>query len=697
MPHTIALLTTWLDNWYQAELYRGAVRAAKESGSRLLCLVGHTTPSMHLSLDSTSVYGLAGRSQTEGLLLSAASLSFWKGPQALAGQLEWLNSKPMVSLGLRMEGLDSTFPEGSGIEEMVHHFVNTHDCHHIAFISGPANNPDAQRRLLDYQTGLAKAGIAFDPQKVECGNFFLEGGKEAMRKLLARGPLDAVIAANDSMAIGAAQALKEAGKRIPREIHLSGFDGSPEGRFLQPALTTVENPASEVAALGVEQCLARLSDPERPAQHQSVATQVLYRKSCGCLRSFGGDTFKIHSEEQEVLEMLVSQLLADSEQRHMQFLFWLQDQLASDDPYALEHSTRWVYLVGQQLQRLGNSERVSRAIEFLAIAQEILFEAQQSHIGSELSSSREQVRRLHRMESALLASTHTDELLAALQEHLSQWCPSGIRLFLHHRDFAPAAPQDLRTAPLPCRIHIGPDGIRPLPECEDLLPEQAEPGETWIAVPIEQGDMRFGVLLFRNWNEDLAFIEHLRMAVSTAFAVSWRTRCEAELRDSLRKLSLRDELTGLYNRRGLSEISPMLVNRAKRENKRLAVLLMDLDGLKQINDHYGHADGDLAIATFGQALLAGFRETDLVARYGGDEFAALLTLDQDSELSPLLERFQNLLEERSARLERPWTLRTSLGYSLWDPSQGSDLDSHMSKADQALYEDKGRRKQMRHP
>lgn len=696
MQKTVALLTTWLDNWYQSQLWRGAVQCAQAKGARLLCLVGHTPPDTPLPLGPESIFGLAGRAPVDGVLLSSTSLSFWRGPLSLPVALEWLGHKAKVSLGYRMKSVDSVFPEGSGIEELVAHLVNVHDCHRIAFIGGPSNNPDAARRLADYRAALQSAGIPYDPERVEIGNFHLEGGMEAMRRLLEKGiPVDAVVAANDAMAIGAARALKEKGKRIPREVRLAGFDDSQEGRFLQPPLTTVANPAFDVAHRGLEMCLERIVNPSQPCQQQSVATKVLYRKSCGCLVSFGGGTFNMQSGEKEVVEMLVGQLLADSEHRHLQFLHWLQDQLSSEAASALEDCTRWVYLVGQELQRKGNSERVSRAIEFLALAQEILYESQQGRINTDLLRRGEQVRNLHRLESALLAHVEPAQLMRTLLDYLPEWCPDGIRVFMHNEDFSPAALTNLQTAQFAYRVQLSGKTISPIPDSEDILPAEFVPGEIWIAVPIEQGDLHFGVMLFRNWLQDEAFVEHLRMAFSTAFAISWRTRAEAELRDSLRRLSLRDELTGLYNRRGLMEISHMLTGRARREKKRLVVMLMDLDGLKQINDQYGHADGDLAIATFGQVLQTGFRTTDVVARFGGDEFAAVLVVDTEEELHVMLERFHRLLKDFSHRLAKPWSVRTSMGWSLWNPDLGSDLEIEMAKADQRLYEDKARNKAQR--
>ena len=131
---------------------------------------------------------------------------------------------------------------------------------------------------------------------------------------------------------------------------------------------------------------------------------------------------------------------------------------------------------------------------------------------------------------------------------------------------------------------------------------------------------------------------------------------------------------------------------AQRGQLRIGVVLCDLDGLKEINDVYGHADGDMAIRSLARALEDGFRQSDVVARLGGDEFAVISLIADDGNLEGAIARLREALERRSRELGRPWTARTSAGWMAWNPGDGQDLESVLAQADALLYHDKLERK-----
>ena len=166
----------------------------------------------------------------------------------------------------------------------------------------------------------------------------------------------------------------------------------------------------------------------------------------------------------------------------------------------------------------------------------------------------------------------------------------------------------------------------------------------------------------------------------------------SEQAEELRHLSLRDGLTGLYNRRGFLELSEQLVRVAEREKHQLAVLFADLDGLKAINDGLGHEQGDRAIVEAGELLRATCRATDLVARLGGDEFVVLAGNVDESSLSVLQSRLDRAVAERNAEPYRSYRLAFSLGVALYDPRSPVAIETLLAEADARMYEAKqGRR------
>ncbi|MFH1034692.1 MAG: diguanylate cyclase [Pseudomonadota bacterium] len=174
-----------------------------------------------------------------------------------------------------------------------------------------------------------------------------------------------------------------------------------------------------------------------------------------------------------------------------------------------------------------------------------------------------------------------------------------------------------------------------------------------------------------------------------AFLASLRDITElAKLREELRALSLVDELTGLYNRRGFLTLASQQILNAQRMSRRLHLFFIDLDDLKLINDRLGHTQGDRALVAASQVLKSTFRGSDIVARVGGDEFAALaLEVEGRVEEAILLRLKQNLAERNQKGLEA-FRLSLSVGATAYDPAAPRSMEELLMEADRRMYSDK---------
>ncbi len=162
--------------------------------------------------------------------------------------------------------------------------------------------------------------------------------------------------------------------------------------------------------------------------------------------------------------------------------------------------------------------------------------------------------------------------------------------------------------------------------------------------------------------------------------------------ETLRRLSLLDELTGLYNRRGLISLSEQHMSLAMRTQRSLMVVYADVDGLKSINDHYGHSAGDEALMRAAKVLRRTFRRSDIIGRIGGDEFVVLAIDATPDKMNGVIERLNQSQEEENGLHTEPYPVVLSAGVEHIDPSLPLGIEEWISRADLALYEEKRKRR-----
>jgi diguanylate cyclase (GGDEF)-like protein len=170
-------------------------------------------------------------------------------------------------------------------------------------------------------------------------------------------------------------------------------------------------------------------------------------------------------------------------------------------------------------------------------------------------------------------------------------------------------------------------------------------------------------------------------------------RCAAKqymLQAELSNLALTDELTGLYNRRGFLVLAERQLKLARRSGRGMLLFMMDVDGLKQTNDSFGHLEGDRALKRTADVLEETFRHSDVVARLGGDEFAVLAIEAAGHSEATIKTRLFECLNSISVEQLR-YNISLSVGLARFDPGSRSSIGELMVKADQSMYEQKRRR------
>ena len=221
----------------------------------------------------------AMRGRVDGVIIMSPDID----AQALMANLP--DSHPVVLLNCAVKGaaFDSiNIDNAGGARAIVQHLIS-HGHRRIAIITGAPRNVDGHERLLGYRAALRAASIERNASYEAHGRFTEDSGYQAARALLGIRPRPtAIFAANDSMAIGALSALREAGVEVPDDIAVAGFDDITIARYLNPPLTSIHVPIAELGERAMAKLIAALRDKDQHVRRQdSLGTTLVIRSSCG--------------------------------------------------------------------------------------------------------------------------------------------------------------------------------------------------------------------------------------------------------------------------------------------------------------------------------------------------------------------------------------------------------------------------------
>ena len=277
--HSLVVLVPTVANLFFARVISGMQEAAAQRGYTLL--LGNTLGNPDIEADYARMVQTA---QADGIIQLRASNPFAPEKSASSELLPMVNACEVLNTSLcPTVTLDNRLAAAT----MTRHLL---DLGHrrIALIKGPQASPLTQERLAGYQDALQQAGIDFDPNLLFDGDFTLQAGYEAARKILAQPhPPTAVFCENDETAIGAMQAIKEAGLQIPQDMSLAGFDDIAFAAYSDPPLTTIAQPAEEFGHTAVSLLVDVLTGKISKAPKVIMPFELIVRHSTGPAPAIG--------------------------------------------------------------------------------------------------------------------------------------------------------------------------------------------------------------------------------------------------------------------------------------------------------------------------------------------------------------------------------------------------------------------------
>ena len=639
----------------------------------------------------------------------------------------------------------SATPDNStGVVATVDHLIG----HGHTAIGFGANlvQPDMRARYDAYEGALAAHGIDVDPKwffsAFDNGE---DGGRDVACQLVAAGtPVTALILATDRNAIGCMAQLAELGIAVPGDVAVVGFDGLEDGTYTQPTLSTVRQPYDEIGASAARLVLAQIRGDDVELRAHRSPSEFIARGSCGCpgedgsMDSDGGAEFwrdeatmrfarstRRENSMREQYEIGIQ--LLDHERTDPRSLEWLAATEVRGACLALwdgDPSTGRLSIVGAYDPDSVLADIVGTTCAVEQFPPPSLIELADPEANQVTIVVPVKARGL---DFGLLAvAGEVDAMSANGRETHNQWAALLITALEQQALLESVRMSEERYSLWALATHDGlwdwdltTDTIYYSGRCMQMLGHEyrgATAGqEVWFdAVHPDDLDrvrqvVRAAVL---GKVEPVLFEHRIRSADGSYRCISCRTLPVAsphglparivgsmhdseprkQLEEQLRQGALYDEVTGLPNRKLFLERLSLTIAQARRSpDLRYAVVFLDLDGFKLVNDSLGHHVGDRFLAKIGERLRAGLRETDLAARFGGDEFAVLLHAIDPSGVAPLVERMQANLAEPIVLDGHEVAVTASVGIAM-SGREHTSAEDVLRDADIAMYHAKSLRR-----
>ncbi|MBN2736113.1 MAG: GGDEF domain-containing protein [Spirochaetales bacterium] len=738
----IGLIINELDTSYQSFIWQAIKSHAGDYDIDLFVFPGKPLQSPYLyEQEHNIIFSWAKTVPLDGILLASGPISQFVGVEGLKEFITHFGDIPMVSISVPIEGVPSILIDNqSAVLDAVEHLVTEHGIKRLAYISGPKKHLEAEQRYLGYLKALKEFKLEADNELVVWGDFTQESGERSIQELLDRRNVkfDAILAANDPLAMGAIKALEQRGIIVPQNMAVVGFDDIEEAEYFTPSLTTIAQPINYAGKIGLDLLMAQLLG-QHVDNNYYLPTELKIRHSCGCyfknikpakvpnMQIFIVDvTFeKAVIQNQKQILNDISKFITLSEKDCLSLLEAFHHNWKSKDYIRnmmdsfykiLEPNTRgeeqlsmwWVAL--QHLQPLlmnycSSQDDIYRLYIFFERAAILIKELSENLKVNRRLRLQQKTMYLQTVNQLLFSQLNRFDRHVALKQSLVQLGVEECSIY----NFI----QELNSAHdgfwvLPHRFNLFWATENPseqgkiLSHDEFLMPLlKRDKGHIYVFQPLFLGSRHFGLLILGEVDDAIIY-ESLRVVISSFFLgrelFDKQKETELQLQKTLRELknanrelqvmSVRDKLTGLLNRRGFDSLSEKFASLAENMKSDICFFFADLDYLKMINDTYGHQEGDFVIQEVADILRRVFDKNDVVARIGGDEFVILAHARCEDDLMVYKKRIIEEVAVSNRRLKKPFEISISLGTAYSPATKPVPLVTLTAMADEELYREK---------
>ncbi|MDE6712954.1 MAG: GGDEF domain-containing protein [Lachnospiraceae bacterium] len=760
----IGLFVSNLINDFDIAVYRGVERGAQEMDANLIVFPGRYLRGQYNDKERTkseyqynTVFAYADQQNIDVLLVLLGTIGTVITEEEKRAFLDMYRDIPVIILADEMPGYKClVFENRCGLKDGIVDLIVNKKRKNIGIVSGPMTNEDAVERLNVYKETLQDYGLEVSEDKIVYGNFS-EYTEEIVEDLLTRNPeMDAIVFANDQMAIGGYNTIKKHNLVIGKDIAVMGFDDSPMATVLVPNLSTVRADAVELGRRGAIEAVEYVTKGD--CDCLPIKTEMVFRESTGPSQGNSaidvkGERFKQWLQEdqdklaREMMNVLYGDRFLDENQKVFvkNIIDYIQCFLRFIQGDAEISVAKTNVQIGKALTAVhGEHTEVHLLIQLFGILSDVakIYAQEKEAEARELLYSN--MQRLTMVVTALRQESETeldallwmsnsiardmlvygadsDQSFSTVSDKLIRLGFKSAYLYAMETPFINQEEGSWNDWRVPEKMLLKSffynDG-QPSRSVEGKEQEissmklfdnpyvQQEQRHTLLLNMIFINEEQLGLLLCEIDSRKLQYMNSVNAQLSSALKIihmlKMQVGIQRQLEESLEKIkesnqaletiSKADALTGVYNRRGFYEMAAKMVHNKSNQGKKLILIFADLDNLKSINDKLGHEEGDFAIRSVATVLTDSMRATDIVARIGGDEFVAMAVAELDTDGEMIKQRIKTLMKEFNDRSEKNYYIDASVGYSEFLCKDDIVLEEYLGQADEKLYEDKQKKR-----
>lgn len=646
MKKRIGLILHNIHEEYCVELIKGVERFCNEQNYQLILFPINAKLSEEFGFEYRhhAIKELINKNNIDGAIFSSGALCSYIEKDEFKKDLDRITPLPIVNIGLEISGYSYVSSNtNTAFKNNITHLITKHKKSKFLLLTSHNSNYDSAERKKCFYEVIEKFNIPKESVKEINAEFNRGKAKEKISIYLEKNGLDfeCIICLNDSMAFGAIEYLTEKNYSIPNDIIVTGFDNSIRATFSIPTLSTID---PQISKQGFEagKIINKLFLANSGPSYAIVDAKEKYRVSCGCISK--NNLFDDYIDNNNQIK-----------------------QFSKDDIYKIVHLHP--------------------------------------------QSANQELYILHRLIQSSLTVANQDQLFKLMPNYIKHSSLKGIAIFSYEKPIKYLSTRKNFNMPKKVKrifsyeidnniLNLDIEYFNPL---TNAIPNKTFKKEykKLIIYSLFEGNYQYGYIVATLGDKDFLFyevlLEHFGKEITSAIKLSYEQIANSKLESKNTKLikhsskldtlSITDELTQIYNRRGFMSLATKSIKIAVNNNRSGMIIFCDMDGLKIINDTYGHESGDKAIIMQTEILQESIRSTDIIGRLGGDEFAiAAEGMTQEG-----FEKFKKKIIEKTKIVNKKYNEKFEVSMSLGAAEYSKDnfdIDKLLSIADKELYKEK---------